>query len=95
VGGYRERRHRALEDVARRAAERAVQEGREISLEPMDARERRIIHVTLKSHPRVYTFSQGEGLLRYVVVAPRREGVEPPASEAVDDRNPGAADQVA
>jgi len=79
VEGYRERRRLVLEDLARRTAERAVREGREILLEPMEAAERRIVHTTLAQDARVMTFSRGEGSGRRVVVAPR------PAERAVPD----------
>ncbi len=71
VEGYRERRRRTLEDLARRIAERVQQERRELPLDPMDPRERRIIHTALAGHPHVVTYSQGEGALRRVVVAPK------------------------
>lgn len=71
VEGYRERRRLALEELARRTAERVIREGREIMLEPMSAGERRIVHTTLADHAHVITFSRGEGGERAVVVAPR------------------------
>lgn len=84
VEGYRERRRKALAALARRVAKRVVQEGREIPLEPMGARDRRIIHLTLQDHPRVYTYSQGEGEQRRVVIAPRpRESTIPRQEEGV------------
>lgn len=71
VAGYRERRHLALEGIAKRAADQAVRAGREVMLEPMASHERRIIHTALAGHPRVITFSRGEGVSRRVVVAPK------------------------
>lgn len=83
VGGYRERRRLALEELAHRTAERAAH-GDEVAMEPMDAAERRIIHTTLAEHPQVTTFSRGEGAARHVVVAPRREGS--PAETGASDQ---------
>lgn len=84
VEGYRERRRKALAALARRVAKRVAQEGREIPLEPMGARDRRIIHLTLQDHPRVYTYSQGEGEQRRVVIAPKpRESTIPRQEEGV------------
>ncbi len=71
AGGYRERRIKSLQEQARRAAERAVREGREVMLEPMAASDRRVIHLTLAGHPGVVTESRGEGEDRRVVVIPR------------------------
>ena len=71
VEGYRERRQRVLEDLARRIASQVQREGREVALEPMEGKERRVIHTTLADHLHVYTFSRGEGPMRRVVIAPR------------------------
>lgn len=71
AGGYRERRIAALQEQARRAAEKAVREGREVALQPMPASERRIVHTALAGHPGVVTESRGEGEARRVVIIPR------------------------
>lgn len=71
VEGYWERRHTYLEKLARQTAERVQRDGRQIVLAPMPARERRVIHSLLADHPSVVTFSQGEGMDRRVVIAPR------------------------
>ena len=60
--------------VAKRAADRAAREGREIPLDPMASYERRIIHTLLAEDPQVVTFSRGEGSERHIVVAPRDSG---------------------
>ncbi len=75
VEGYRARRHRALEDLARRMAQRVQREGREVPLDPMSPRERRVVHTTLAEDPHVVTFSQGEEPLRRVVIAPKSQQV--------------------
>lgn len=71
VEGYWERRYAYLEKLARQTAERVHRDGRQIVLSPMPSRERRVIHSLLADHPSVMTFSQGEGVDRRVVVAPR------------------------
>lgn len=68
AGGYRARCERALIEMARQASEQAVREGRPVALEPMEARERRIVHLALRDDPRVATTSQGEEGSRFVVV---------------------------
>ena len=67
---YRARRRRTLEDLAGRAAERALARGEPIELEPMTAVERKVVHVKLKDYPGVQTSSEGTEPNRFVVVAP-------------------------
>ena len=66
--GYRERREERLVEMAHQAAEKVRYTDREVVLAPMSARDRRIIHVTLKGDEIVSTYSQGEGEMRRVVV---------------------------
>jgi spoIIIJ-associated protein len=72
VEGYRARRERQLRQLARRMAEQAVERGRTMTLEPMPPAERRIIHLELRDHQRVFTESVGEGETRKVTIVPRR-----------------------
>lgn len=71
VEGFRKRREQQLRRMARRAAEQAVERGRTITLEPMPANERRIIHIELRSHSGVTTESVGIGRQRKVTVVPK------------------------
>jgi spoIIIJ-associated protein len=71
VEGYRARRERQLRQLARRMADQAVEAGRTMTLEPMPANERRIIHLELREHPGVVTESIGEGDHRKVTIVPR------------------------
>lgn len=68
VEGYRVRRERSLQKLARRMAERAVATGRRQVLEPMPPAERRIVHVALRHHPDVTTESVGQGENRKVTI---------------------------
>lgn len=70
-GGYRERREEALRRLARRMAERARRTGRRVTLEPMTAPERRIVHLALQEVPGVRTESVGEEPFRKVVIIPQ------------------------
>lgn len=70
AGGYREARNEQLESQAERAAERALDSGREIELEPMSASERKVIHDHLKDRSGIETFSEGDEPERCVIVAP-------------------------
>lgn len=71
VEGYRERRYASLRTLATRVAERVISTGRSVTLEPMSANERRIIHITLADHPGVNTESAGAGESRKVTVSPQ------------------------
>ena len=71
VNGFRARRETQLINMARRMAERVVASGKPITLEPMPANERRIIHMTLREEPGVTTESFGEGPARKVQIKPQ------------------------
>lgn len=66
VEHYKARRVTQLTQLAERMAEQVARTGRAISLEPMPANERRIVHMTLRDHPDVYTESYGDGGRRKV-----------------------------
>ncbi len=68
--GYRQRRVEALQGMAHRTARRALREGRPLSLPPMSAAERRVVHLFLKENPNVTTLSEGKEENRKVVVSP-------------------------
>lgn len=70
AAGYRARREEVISERADRAAEKAISTGDEIELDPMTARERRIVHEHLKDRTEVETFSAGDEPQRRVVVAP-------------------------
>jgi spoIIIJ-associated protein len=71
VEGYRQRREQQLRRMAQRLAEQAVERGRTMTLEPMPANERRIIHLELRDHLAVRTESVGEGDRRKVTIIPK------------------------
>lgn len=71
VEGYRQRREQQLRRMAQRMAEQALQRQRTLTLEPMPANERRIIHLELRDHPAVRTESVGEGDRRKVTIIPK------------------------
>lgn len=70
VDGYRKRREQSLQELAQRLAERTRETGRAVALEPMSARDRRIVHLALSGDASVTTQSEGEGTLRRVVILP-------------------------
>ena len=66
---YREKRNVALEELAGKLANKVMRTGRNQTLEPMNAYERRIIHSALQNHETVTTYSIGQGVNRKVVIA--------------------------
>ena len=74
VEHYHRRREETLQNLARRMADRVRQSRRPITLEPMPAGERRIIHIALADHPAVITASTGFGEGRKIVIKPRGGG---------------------
>lgn len=71
VEGHRDRRERQLRQLARRMAEQVIKSGRKLTLEPMPAAERRIIHMELREHPAVTTQSVGDEPHRKVTIFPK------------------------
>ena len=61
AAGYRERRRETVERQADRAAERALESGKEIELEPMSAAERKIVHDRLKDRSGPRDLQRGRG----------------------------------
>lgn len=70
---YRERRTQTLIQLAERQAEKAIKLKRNIALEPMPAKDRKIIHTALQNKEGVTTNSKGEGIYRHVVISPTKK----------------------
>jgi spoIIIJ-associated protein len=70
--GYRERRAAALQGLAERIAHKVARESSAVTLKPMSAAERKVVHLHLKDDPRVETVSEGQEPFRAVIVSPRR-----------------------
>ena len=66
---YRLKREEALQRLAVKVAGKVVRYRRNITLEPMNAYERHVIHAALQDHPDVTTFSTGTEPNRRIVVA--------------------------
>lgn len=69
VEEYRRRREQQLISLAERMADRVREDGDPITLEPMSAAERRLVHLALVDDPDVETNSTGEGDSRKVVIS--------------------------
>lgn len=66
---YRAKREESLVELAQKMAAKAERYGRSVTLEPMNAYERRIIHTALQDHPRVTTYSTGTDPNRRIIIA--------------------------
>jgi spoIIIJ-associated protein len=73
VEGYRVRREESLIGLANRVARQVARNRKPISLEPMPANERRIVHMALRSDPMVVTESSGEAGNRRVTIQPNSQ----------------------
>ena len=68
---YRARREKTLEQLADKMARKAIKAHRSLKLDPMNPYERKVIHATLQSNPRVTTRSEGQDPYRRVVIEPK------------------------
>ena len=69
IGGFREKREKDLQNLAVKIAGTVIKTKKSITLEPMSAYERKIIHTKLQENDKVKTFSIGEEPYRKVVVS--------------------------
>jgi spoIIIJ-associated protein len=75
IENYRQKREETLVKLAERLADRVVKYRRNVSLEPMNPYERRIIHSTLQNNKYVETYSVGEDPNRKVVITLKQGSV--------------------
>lgn len=68
IENYREKRKKTLEELASKIENTVRKSGKKITLEPMTAYERKIIHTKLQDSEFVKTYSIGEGSNRRLVV---------------------------
>ena len=73
IEGYKEKRQKALEDLAEKLAKTVVNTRKSVTLEPMQAYERKIIHAKLQSNNMVETRSIGEEPRRRIVISLKRK----------------------
>ena len=67
IEGYKSRRKNKIQQMARQAADRARKQGR-VTLAPMNAFERRLVHLALVSYDDITTHSEGEEPNRRVII---------------------------
>ncbi len=69
---YRRRRRDSLRQLALRMGDKAKRIGKSVTTNPMNPADRRIVHLALKDDNRLDTRSRGEGLMKKVVIIPRK-----------------------
>lgn len=69
ISNYREKREKALEELADKISKTVLKTGKSITLEPMMAYERKIIHSRLQASNKVKTYSIGEEPYRKIVIS--------------------------
>lgn len=69
ICGYKEKREKALEELAEKLEKTVIRTNKSITLEPMTAYERKIIHSKLQNSKKVTTSSIGEEPYRKVVIS--------------------------
>ena len=69
IGNYKDARKKTLEELARKVEKTVKKTGKSVTLEPMNAYERKILHTELQNSEFVKTYSVGEGDRRRVVIA--------------------------
>ena len=68
IEGYKVKREKTLQDLAEKMAQRVIRSKKSVTLEPMKAYERKIIHSKLQDNEKVSTKSVGEEPRRKVVI---------------------------
>ena len=69
IENYRQKREKTLEELAQKVSKTVLKTGKSITLEPMSAYERKIIHSKLQENSKIETHSIGEGDNRRVVIS--------------------------
>lgn len=73
IEGYKAKREKALEDLAEKLAKTVIKTKKSLTLEPMQAYERKIIHSKLQGNDMVETKSIGEEPRRKIVISLKRK----------------------
>jgi len=72
VEGYLEKRRISLEKTAFRLSEKVKRTKKPATIGQMNSHDRRIVHIALKDDNKVRTQSMGEGILRKLVIFPKK-----------------------
>jgi spoIIIJ-associated protein len=82
IESYRERHKQSLMELAFKHGEKAKRIGKPVTLNPMNAHDRRIVHLALQNDKEIKTKSRGEGLYKKIIIYPVKKKR---AMEAVND----------
>ncbi|MFP3867326.1 MAG: RNA-binding cell elongation regulator Jag/EloR [Desulfobacteraceae bacterium] len=83
IESYRERHRQALIDMALKYGDKVKRVGKPLTLSPMNAHDRRIIHLTLQPDKELKTKSRGEGLYKKIIIYPaKKKGEQEAVAEA-------------
>jgi len=83
IESYRERHTQSLVEMAQRYGDKAKRLGKPVSLTPMNAHDRRIVHLALQTDRDLKTKSRGEGLYKKVIIYPVKKKVEEEEAESI------------
>jgi len=92
VEGYLEKRRISLEGLATRLAEKVKRTGKPATIGQMNSHDRRIVHIALKNDGKVRTQSMGEGVLRKLVIFPKKNRNGKNASKSISSKRFKAVD---
>ena len=73
ISGYKDKRKKVLEELADKISKTVIKTGKKVTLEPMPAYERKIIHSRLQNNKKVVTESVGEEPHRKIIVELKRK----------------------
>ena len=86
IADYKERRGDSLQSLAVRKAEHVKSTGRTVKLDPMNSRERAIIHTALSAIDGIKTFSTGKDPFRCLCIAPADKEKKTNTQKDTDDK---------
>lgn len=75
---YREKREENLAALAAKLGEKAKRTKKAVTVNPMNAHDRRIIHMALQNDRDLTTRSRGEGAFRKIIIVPKKGGKPKP-----------------
>jgi spoIIIJ-associated protein len=70
IESYRERHKQSLVELALKHGAKAKRIGKPVTLNPMNAHDRRIVHLALQQDKEIKTKSRGEGLYKKIIIYP-------------------------
>lgn len=73
ISGYKDKRKKVLEELADKISKTVIKTGKKVTLEPMPAYERKIIHSRLQNNKNVTTESVGEEPYRKIIIELKRK----------------------